>query len=431
MKKFLIFVLIIFLGSIVIVKATPPLRDPEHLDNYELIIESNNDVSIIEEMITIDLRESEETPFPKASVHAEYKLNKSSDTKTVKIALPIVGTPDEVMKFRLDEIILNDKAIVPKFYIGDLWLYNWEDFKEQMESATPLDYNFPADITGTLYTINYEPIKSQFNVSIKNTNNSKIISENNFYHSDGEIFLTLWGGDPDKEYSFFVIGEKVNPEASVSGVAFEKEEITLKQYFNDYLKDDNNENLFNQIMKHNIKSFLDSDSPLLNYWSLVRMERRTFLYIFEAEILGNEVENNLELNYQMFGANDTNYEPDLYKFRYFFYTSESWSSYENLKINIYPPKFAPHLIYDDYNLIEAGDHYESFSPTVLRDVLQFSFSSDPNPQLRRSGFIDFLFIIMILVFVAPIVVIILVAVILFITEKKKERMYKEKRFTRY
>ncbi|HHX80354.1 MAG TPA: hypothetical protein GX692_04760 [Acholeplasmataceae bacterium] len=439
MKKLLpIIILLLFFQGVVYVNAIPAIREANHLYNFELMPVGNEKIEIDKEIFTFDLRETEKSFFPQAEVKAQYVILNQGEPQSVKLALPCLATYEEAMEFYLQNISVNNKYLESSFYVGD-WNNSYQnfgfeeneiDFKEEFSEATSSDYSFP-ELSGYLYKfelpfgVNDLPLEVEFEPGTK-----FILEENQFSSFSNRLYLKLNPTSDSNDIYLYVIGEKSNlqiiiPEDS-SGVRITDEALNFIDFYQIYLEEPDHL-LKDLIIKHNLKKFLASErQAAICRWDLQAYNlKRLWFHVVEPELLGNNLENNLEFSYKITGHRDNRYSPPVFEFRYFLSSARYWKDYSRLIVRIYPNAEIKYHLKDYYDFTwKADGYYETEISSYPEEMLLLRFCEKSKPKVSTNPFYIVLYLFIIFFVLIPIFVFIMAGVILFVIERKKENRYK-------
>ncbi len=316
-------------------------------------------------------------------VTAKYRMsNQTNDNQTVQMAFPIISS---LREFNPEDIAIkvDNKTIPFDIYIGDeirnIRKDNQEDdklnFKQIVKSInkevySPLHYDL--NEVGILYTYDVSTT-SEDNVNfvieyIGNHEKTKIISKgfNGYREDNNEVRITAWIRDKET-LEVFVIGEDI--DFNISGFSdgellkktnnysyeVKKENITIEDYlkksimdykesarYNEYLADNQLFNLFSKELDetfgHNVRCLWIENFYSLDY------EDRIFVFVYETSF-PSQNRRDVSVSYIARGTMDrtSTYDP-LYTFEYLLNPAEKWADFNNLNIEIKPPKAHPFII---------------------------------------------------------------------------------------
>ena len=342
-------------------------------------------------------------------VTATYKMsNQTNDNQTVQMAFPMISS---LREFNSEDISIkvDNKTIPFDIYIGDevrnIRKDNQEEdklnFKQIVKSINKevyLPLNYDLNEVGTLYTYDVSTT-SEDDVNfvieyISNSEKTKIISKgfNGYRVDNNEARITAWISDKET-LEIYVIGEDI--ELNISGFLdgelskktnnysykVKKENLSIEDYlkksiidykdserYNDYLTDNQLVNLFSkeldEIFGHNVSYFWIDDFYSLDY------EDRIFVFVYETSFPKESI-MDVSVSYIARGTMDktSTYDP-LYTFEYLLNPAENWADFNNLNIEIKPPKAHPYIVDSsiDLNKNDKGNYVGKFESLPDKDL---------------------------------------------------------------
>lgn len=417
-----IIILIILVSSVNLGYAN---SGPTYWDGYPsceiLSIEEDSTIVVENEDLVFDFSKDEYLDHSSYSISglvtATYRmLNQTDDNQTVQMAFPIISSLEN---FNPDDIAIKvDNENVPfHIYIGDEVRrrgnrkdnqeddrLDFEQIVKSIDREVYLPQYYDLKETGTLYTYDVSTTSEEdVNLAIDYTYDSektRIITKgfNSYREDNGEIRITSWVDD-NEILEVYIIGEDI--DLNISGFTdgelskktndysykVKKQDISIEDYlkkfivdykkldrYSDYLVDNQ---LFNIVYRelddaigHNM-SYIWMD----DFYSLDHLNR-IFVFIYETSF-PKQSKRDVSISYLTRGTMDktTTYDP-LYTFEYLLNPAEKWADFDNLNIEIKPPKSTPYIVDSSIKLIknEDGNYIGNFESLPDKDLI-FTFYS--------------------------------------------------------
>lgn len=381
-----------------------------------LAVEKNSPIEVESEKLVFDF--SKEEYINKGDynlsglVSATYTMTNPTENKeNVQMAFPFIAT---MSNFNPDEIIIKtgEEKVPYEVFIGDeIRLKNRKveeteenrlDFNKILSSINKGIYSpayFDYDEVGTLYKYSIKTLGEEVNIEIDyayDREKTKVISKGfnggSFGGEDNKESIFAWIRE-DEILEVFVVGEEI--EIGINGYSdgekkqptdkysyeLTTEEISLGAYLNkeaeiykeQYVYNEHlSENQIFNLYARNLDELIEKD--VMNFWidqmyALNDIDR-VFVLVYDVEFTAKSSEE-ISVTYLTRGTMDSveTKEP-LNTFEYLLSPASNWASFNDLTIEIIPPKKYPYIVSSSLDLIrnEDGRYIAEFTALPSEDL---------------------------------------------------------------